>query len=1029
MIDNKGKEIAEILSNKLNNVDDSNRAVTKADSEISYLQLANDNIEFINEIQWYWTRTPFGPSGSDFQVFILDHSHAGVLSSTTNVLGDSGSNYYTYLNYKSWLPSHRYTYIFVDDKNDPNMTAEEVTGSYLMIRGKPDYSLNKIKAKIEFSDYNERYYKLLNIFQSSYGTAIGVKNNIVTTLKNMRDKFVYILNNIFAPKSLYLESTYGIEKYMGDEEWVLGSKPNIEIVKAGYATFNGEHYIFGGSTSTGYVGSIYKSDNGSVWSPIRSLGNPRIRPAVGIYNGSLWMIGGLDENGSALNDFIVTSNGSDWVTGSTDLPPKADFSIVEFEDYFCTLGGWNGSSYDNGFYVSDNGSHWILWSTSDVFKRRGYLMDSFSNIYINGSFYRSILFFLGGIDYNGDYQVVEYYRTSLASDWQSFVPNVYVYKHPAKTRIGSSLFIFGNTLDDYRGAPNDIWQTLNGIEWILHPTGSEFTPRSDSMMFNRGIPVIINGLDSSHNIVNETLIYYGVSDSLELKPISKDVEDFGYGTYYKESVYYNGSYMVFGGGVFAAGSFDIINNPNLYISTNGSYFNSLSTISSEITVRMGAPISYLNGSIIMVGGRAGSPKYDIVHISNDGQSYTNLGNIGSHRVDFCGFDVHNGNLWVNTRTGSLLKISNSGSYAVYQSNLPIKSWNGLWSLAGSLYIFGGWSGTNDTNVVLRLDDENTGSVSLIGYAPWSAREGFAYFKINNVGVLIGGYKYITMQPVNDIWLTVNGSDWQQENLTVLGSIYYTSTAGNKIINGPYESLFRGILEYQFSLFRTPINLNIIAKLDQDAEIITLQDDYTYRKLYYEHPGMFKVKHRYTNGSIETFIGSCSEWVGSYFYLKYLSYIGSDGVGYVDLYCNDEHIYSGSSNQTGLDYLNVGKNTTKMIIGNDMVGSIDSVWFEEGVNVDSQIKEYYATSTLLYGYNPYKYATVTTNFYYGEKPYIEIGSEGTWKHVEDAVPSGVDELGSNIDVKISYPYSYPGFILFKSEIEEDRPWGWKIELER
>lgn len=127
-------------------------------------------------------------------------------------------------------------------------------------------------------------------------------------------------------------------------------------------SFRDKLWVLGGETSPlDLQGDVWTSNDGISWSQEPSLTMPKISRHVAlVHQDKIWLIGGLDENGSS-NAIWNSSDGLHWnlVNPAAPFPPRYYLTAVSFENKLWVFGGNGiGNTPYNDIWVSTDGITW-----------------------------------------------------------------------------------------------------------------------------------------------------------------------------------------------------------------------------------------------------------------------------------------------------------------------------------------------------------------------------------------------------------------------------------------------------------------------------------------------------------------------------------------------------------------------------------------------------------------------------------------------------------------------------------------------
>lgn len=140
--------------------------------------------------------------------------------------------------------------------------------------------------------------------------------------------------------------------------------------------FNGELWMTGGAVDS-VVGAdegtsdVWHSADGASWT-LQSAGfSPRVRHALEVFNGKMYLIGGLSGeiylNSTIYNDVWSSDDGIQWTkeTSVTAFPPRWNTASVVHQNELWLVGGY-GLSFLNDVWRSSDAKNWHLGFSHDI---------------------------------------------------------------------------------------------------------------------------------------------------------------------------------------------------------------------------------------------------------------------------------------------------------------------------------------------------------------------------------------------------------------------------------------------------------------------------------------------------------------------------------------------------------------------------------------------------------------------------------------------------------------------------------------
>lgn len=223
------------------------------------------------------------------------------------------------------------------------------------------------------------------------------------------------------PKDGDMTSTLSLRLTLETEQDQIG-----DFADNAMAVFNGVVWSVGGKrplVSLGFNSEVWKSTNAVAWESV--VFEPfagRIGHTLTVYDGKLWLIGGLDNDGRFLGEVWSSEDGINWslITDSPAFFDAAFHDVVVFNNKLYLMADRGGAERNVSIWSSTNGSDWLLEADSAFSGREEFKAVVFEDV----------LYVIGGKN--------------------------------------------STTLDPM----NEIWMSADGTDWIQLETNSVFTPRS-----------------------------------------------------------------------------------------------------------------------------------------------------------------------------------------------------------------------------------------------------------------------------------------------------------------------------------------------------------------------------------------------------------------------------------------------------------------------------------------------------------------------------------------------------------------------
>lgn len=223
---------------------------------------------------------------------------------------------------------------------------------------------------------------------------------------------------------------------------------------AATAVFNGALFVIGGLTSAAAVLSdVWSSTDGKNWQQLVS-GAPwgeRSHMKALVFNNRLYVMGGASLTGFR-NDVWVTDDGVNWsqVTGSAGWAARSGFAAVVYNNGMWVMGGSSGAAL-NDVWFSTDGTNWVQMVAAAGWAAR---------ILLGGVVFNNRIYVFGGTV--GGREV---WYTSDGINWTM----------ATNTAFSSARYGFGYTV--YNGAIwvacgfdgvniAQVWNSTDGVAWI-----------------------------------------------------------------------------------------------------------------------------------------------------------------------------------------------------------------------------------------------------------------------------------------------------------------------------------------------------------------------------------------------------------------------------------------------------------------------------------------------------------------------------------------------------------------------------------
>jgi len=140
--------------------------------------------------------------------------------------------------------------------------------------------------------------------------------------------------------------------------------------------FNNELWMIGGGAQVNIgadpgTSDVWHSADGASWTLQSAAFPPRLRQAVEVFNGRMYVIGGASSenylSGTLYNDVWSSADGSTWLkeTPAAQFAPRWNPALIVHGSELWLAGGF-GLSYLNDVWRSSDGKHWHLGFSHDI---------------------------------------------------------------------------------------------------------------------------------------------------------------------------------------------------------------------------------------------------------------------------------------------------------------------------------------------------------------------------------------------------------------------------------------------------------------------------------------------------------------------------------------------------------------------------------------------------------------------------------------------------------------------------------------
>ena len=233
-------------------------------------------------------------------------------------------------------------------------------------------------------------------------------------------------------------------------------------------------FIMGGNTedTTNDYQDVLRSTDGERWTSL-AVSNPsflaRHNHQAVFHDGSLWIVGGSDNDANYLNDVWRSADGQAWelVTATAAFSTRQGHQVVSFDGDLWLFGGESDDDGDvNDVWRSENGAVWVKEVASAAWGvRRGH------EVVFHGGY----LWLMGGIRGSGGRKVYygDVWRSADGKSWEEVTiegDSWAVRKSHQVVSFGGEMWLMGGKVDDGSAnkqgrAHGDVWASSNGVNW------------------------------------------------------------------------------------------------------------------------------------------------------------------------------------------------------------------------------------------------------------------------------------------------------------------------------------------------------------------------------------------------------------------------------------------------------------------------------------------------------------------------------------------------------------------------------------
>lgn len=311
---------------------------------------------------------------------------------------------------------------------------------------------------------------------------------------------------------------YGVEVFL-NKIWLIGGnswKPNESYKNDIWSSVNGviwnressepdlpkisrhQSAVFNGRIYVTQDEHVWSSDDGASWvleTKDNGFGN-REKSQLVSFSGKLWLYGGI---AASYNSFWSSEDGSTWtkIIESQSLFNRAGHQIIEHDHKLWLFGGAISAAGDDVWFSND-GIHWEEVDYVSKFTPR------FGH---QSAFFNDKFWLIAG---DSGSSVAEIWSSADGTDWTLETGNAAFglrLDHQVTVFKGKLWLIAGTQNLGPDSVKNDIWSSIDGINWVLEKESAAFSPRySHQVEFFDDKLWLIGGKNSSSKSLNEVWV-------------------------------------------------------------------------------------------------------------------------------------------------------------------------------------------------------------------------------------------------------------------------------------------------------------------------------------------------------------------------------------------------------------------------------------------------------------------------------------------------------------------------------------------
>jgi len=205
----------------------------------------------------------------------------------------------------------------------------------------------------------------------------------------------------------------------------------------------------------------------------------RLSPNYAFFKGKLWVIGGMNldgsdfVNGTFTNEVWSSADGVTWQNvGNAAWPARKSTAVAVYHDALWSFGGATGVNADgsNKTFLNDvwSSTDGIIWT--EVTPAAPWSPRADAGVEV----WNDELYSIGGGGHN------DVWRSSDGKTWTEVTREAewHVRYDEGTAVFDGKLWVFGGYVGDHRNAQNDVWFSEDGRTWTRQDDAAPWSPRS-----------------------------------------------------------------------------------------------------------------------------------------------------------------------------------------------------------------------------------------------------------------------------------------------------------------------------------------------------------------------------------------------------------------------------------------------------------------------------------------------------------------------------------------------------------------------